>query len=73
MIWRELLNQPVRAVVGLCRANYINFEFKRVTISKGACTKKEELTLIDPLQNVPVIWEIDFKTGKSLLQAKDMQ
>ena len=62
VIHTDLLSQPVRAVVAFCKLNNIPFTPKYLKIFRGEHLT-EEFEKITPVKQLPVIQEIDKKTG----------
>ena len=64
IVYGDLLSQPVRSVVAFCKVNGIEYEWKETPFTQMA-HRSEEFTAINPLQELPVIQEVDEQTGET--------
>lgn len=64
LIYADMLSQPSRAVITLCKEAAIVHEIKLVTIAKGE-TRSKPFRLLNPLGKVPFIDDDGFRVGES--------
>ena len=63
VLYADLVSQPARAVVAFCQKNKINFERKDIGVMRGGA-RTEDFAKISPTKKIPVMQEIDERTGE---------